>query len=151
MFRRRPNATKIAPKHSHTVHSYVPHHFETLSCSSKSRRRGTRHTISNDNLHSKCLSETLSYVYMPAFAATRSPSCTATASSTQGSRKNSLRRRSSCRSVAPSLGPLPSTLSRSRDCDSNQVWMNSCGLSAKVCRKVRFMCEFWRDCTSMPI
>src|ERR1700722_11006760 len=79
----------------------------------------------------------ISILYDMPLAANRIPSCTATASSTHGSLKNSLLLNSSVRTVAPSLGPLPSTHSRSRDCDSSQVCMNCTGSFANDSRNVR--------------
>ena len=72
-------------------------------------------------------------------------------SSTHGSWKNSLLLSSSCRTVIPSVGPLPRMLSRSRDCDSSQVWINLAGSSAKDRRNVCFKWELCKDCASKAI
>lgn len=72
-------------------------------------------------------------------------------SSTHGSWKNSLLLNSSCRTVIPSDGPLPNILSKSRDCDSNHVWINLAGSSANDCKNVRFKCELCNDCASRAI
>jgi hypothetical protein len=66
-------------------------------------------------------------------------------SSTHGNWKNSLRLSSSCRTVMPSLGPLPKIVSRSRDCDSIHVCTNCAGSSANDWRNARFRWELLRD------
>lgn len=72
-------------------------------------------------------------------------------SSTQGRPKNSLRLRSSCLTVIPSVGPLPRMVSRSRDCDSNQVCINVAGSLANDSKNVRLIYELCNDCARREI